>query len=832
MRCAVHGRSCGEPPTVVQCPTDSSRFLVRRLLGKGGFARVYRVVHVPPQPNDPPPNPPVRPSSPLLTDLQAPPAPPPRARTPPSRGESGSLHHQPDISTPTPNYRHYALKVISKCRLGDSAEGRDALRAEVTVHRGLRHPVIVPLLTFWEDDNRIYLLMPLVDGPSLEEHVASRHRLSESEAALYTSQVLSALAYLHARRVIHRDVKLANLLLSSDLSRVHLCDFGLSAQLDESSVAHRAPICGTPNYVAPELLSSSSSSSAAATRPTRRLLAGKPAQKHVDYTPGADLWSLGVVLFTMLSGSGPFDSEDLTRTFRRIRTARFTFPIGLRLSLPAKALVRSLLTEDPTKRPTAEEALRLPFVSSAALATPVPSTVNIPRARQAEATLTPSSRRFVQDRAPLPSRDRDVPTAPSPDTRRARHPRSLSFDRHNVDAPRRERRSSLVAAEPAHGVATTVAHDRVLARRSYDRVSSLNHTGTGDQVRMDSKGGMRYSRGAVVDKPNRRRFSLLASDRRVELVNLSVTLSAGLVHGRKLLDDDRAIGDKARGRRRLASVTERVDGVANAPPLVRRWLDYTSKHGFATLMEDGRIGCCFNDGSIMFFLSERLQLPNVAYIPPRGRAGGAGGGGGDERENRNSDGENNNTSNTPSSIRYEGNAMKNSKQRHSSKGGTSDISKKACLCTLFADMIIDGGRGGSMHELPSACNVSFLKPEGEDEVERSSQVARSAPAEDYAGVVHVREWARLRSSRAAAFRLSNGSIHVKFDVGEDYCDDFVFQPAGGPQGTGHAQLFYREAKTGAGWRCAMKHVGEFSTHSEYMHAQLVVCAQAIARFLD
>lgn len=808
MRPCRHGRACKEPPTVVSNPNSPIQYRVRNLVGKGGFARVYTVVQLTP---DPPPQ-------------QSQPQPLPNSNLS-KRGEYGSLH--PPLPSSSPQHpisdrnqhqnKFFALKVISKCRLANTATGREALRNEVSIHRQLQHPAIVRLLSYWEDQYRIYLLMDYVDGPPLEQFVLSRGRLSETEASRYTANVFEALSYLHANRIIHRDVKLANILLSHDLNRVMLCDFGLAAHLDTLHSGKDASVCGTPNYVAPELLTTSALARLTPKRSqvySQKGSSNKSAKgsnrKSVGYTTSADAWSMGVVLYTMLVGSGPFDGEDIKRTFNRIRTARFTFPIGLKLSPNAKSLIRSLLSEDHTKRPTADEALRHPFFTSRDIPKLVPQVSS--HGLVSEAALVERNR---DTDATGSIRDKRTDRADARGDIASTRSRRLGFGNRDVrrwsgtyqsanqftdsavelqhESTRHERPDSLRGGRPH----SQNFGDRMLPRSSQERSSSLTTGQTVERSRnrqhrsslnTRTMNEMKNSRRSSVTHSSRR-SSLRLSGKRDDVLNLSVTLSAALLVGRKCLDDSICHKSREGGMSTIESFARPIEA-SETPPLVRRWADYTAKHGFATMMEDGRTSICFNDGSIMFFLAvaEASEVPDFAYIPPR---------------------------DIPSNSKGS-----NDPDLEAEEKRAKDISKKACLCNLFADLMNDGGRG-SMYDLPSACNVSFLKPDAEP----TELLNRKASGGDHKDVVHVREWARFRSFRAAAFRLSNHSIHVKFDVGEDRCDDFVFNLV-------KNTLFYREARTGQAWEFPVKNLGEFSALSENIHSQLELCAQAIGRLLE
>lgn len=662
--------------------------------------------------------------------------------------------------------------------------------------------------------------MDLVDGPSLEEHVTSRGHLSEGEACTYAAQVLEALSYLHANKIVHKDLKLGNLILSANLTRVYLCDFGLSAHIDTTSMIHKSPMCGTPNYVAPELLvpSSSNNSSNSNTQSStaistlrstmRRAAAIKSStSKDVSYSLSADVWSMGIALYIMLVGYGPFDSDDVNKTFRRIRTARFTFPVGVKLSVAAKSLIRTLLAEDPTKRPSADHALHHVF-----FATEVHLTRNVSRALKEIPALTDTRHmRFERNKKISASIDASSEVTRDSESNPPIGDRDLDAKstRPNATVWRERRRTSM---------ATGRAEDRRVARPRGERVASLTGQGVAGRNERRSLGPNASSRidsSLCKETGARKRCSVLAGDVRTEFVALSVALSSALVKGRALPDDasNTRTSEPARIAFVDAACTE-VDGARDAPPLVRRWLDYTSKYGFATLMEDGRVGCCFNDGSIMFLLSDAWDaVPDVAYVAARGTS-----------------------VSTNSSASVDGIANGAPTSIGANTGDVNDMSKKACLCTLFADMMMDGRRG-SMHDLPSACNVSLLKPEEEvswlgdgygNGVNNGNGVKSSLNNNKMGSeqVVHVRECTRFRHAKAAAFRLSNQSVHVKFDVGEDACDDYVFDAKA-------KTVFYREARSGGlAMVCSIDKVAELSKLSERVYAQLVVCTQAVARFLE
>ena len=153
-------------------------------------------------------------------------------------------------------------------------------------------------------------------------------------------QIINALKYLHAHRVIHRDLKLGNLFINEKME-IKLGDFGLATKLDFDGERKRT-ICGTPNYIAPEVLE------------------GKQGHSYE-----VDVWSLGVIIYTLIIGKPPFETSDVKTTYRRIRMNAYSFPDHVQISDGARDLVQRILNSDPRKRPSLDDILASDFFSSA-----------------------------------------------------------------------------------------------------------------------------------------------------------------------------------------------------------------------------------------------------------------------------------------------------------------------------------------------------------------------------------------------------------------------------------------------------------------------------------
>jgi polo-like kinase 1 len=246
-----------------------------------------------------------------------------------------------------------AGKVISKASLTKS-RARQKLMSEIKIHRSLAHCNIVRFEHFFEDSENVYILLELCTNQTLSELIRRRKRLTELEVQCYASQVIQGLKYLHAHRVIHRDIKLGNLFLSEKME-LKLGDFGLATKLEFDGERKRT-ICGTPNYIAPEILDGGE-----------------------GHSYEVDTWSLGVLLYTMLVGKPPFETNDVKLTYRRIKMNAYSFPEQVPVSKEAKDLVSEILVSDPRRRPGLEDLLAHPFFNRNPLPRLLPaSTLAVP----------------------------------------------------------------------------------------------------------------------------------------------------------------------------------------------------------------------------------------------------------------------------------------------------------------------------------------------------------------------------------------------------------------------------------------------------------------------
>mmetsp|Transcript_22543 Transcript_22543/g.52483 ORF Transcript_22543/g.52483 Transcript_22543/m.52483 type:complete len:916 (-) Transcript_22543:164-2911(-) len=246
----------------------------------------------------------------------------------------------------------FAAKIVAKASIA-KPRAQAKLRSEISIHRSLNHDKVVKFYNYFEDSEHVYIILELCSQQTLNEFMRKRpcKRLSEQEAMFYLHELIVALKYLHrTQKVIHRDLKLGNLFLDANM-HLKVGDFGLAAQLEHDGERKRT-ICGTPNYIAPEILEG----------------------KH-GHSYEVDIWSLGVILYTMLVGRPPFETSDVKTTYRRIRYNQYSFPDHVRLSDQSKQLVSCILRTDPRDRPSLDAILAAPWFQAARVPPPMPITI-------------------------------------------------------------------------------------------------------------------------------------------------------------------------------------------------------------------------------------------------------------------------------------------------------------------------------------------------------------------------------------------------------------------------------------------------------------------------
>lgn len=238
------------------------------------------------------------------------------------------------------SHERFAVKVIRKHKA--QLKSKEKIRREVEIMRLVNHKNVLRMFDLFETSEKLYFVLEYMEGGPLHE-VMNRgdHTYTEDRARVIVRDVLEGLEYLHAKNIVHRDVKPDNILTSSKswpfVSK--LADFGLSNFMETGSDTLESKV-GTPYFCAREVISTQT------------------------YGAKADLWSTGVMMYEMLSGTKPFEGNGTKAVLQKIMAARYAFPeqIWARISEEAKDLMRRLICVDVEKRLSATEALQHPWI--------------------------------------------------------------------------------------------------------------------------------------------------------------------------------------------------------------------------------------------------------------------------------------------------------------------------------------------------------------------------------------------------------------------------------------------------------------------------------------
>jgi len=234
--------------------------------------------------------------------------------------------------------RQFAIKIVTRSKL--SKEDEVALLDEISILKELKNSHIIRLYDVFKEPQYYFLVTEILEGGELFDRIVSKAYYNEKEARNVCKILFEAIAYCHSKHVAHRDLKPENLLLMSttDDSEIKIADFGFAKKaLSDASLKTQ---CGTPGYVAPEIL------------------------EGVAYGTKADMWSLGVIVYILLGGYPPFVETNQRELFRKIRRGQYEFHDEYwgSVSREAKGLISALLTVSPQKRLSAAGALQNSWV--------------------------------------------------------------------------------------------------------------------------------------------------------------------------------------------------------------------------------------------------------------------------------------------------------------------------------------------------------------------------------------------------------------------------------------------------------------------------------------
>ena len=228
-----------------------------------------------------------------------------------------------------------AVKIISNSRIDNDPQSNTAYNNEYKFNTCLDFKYLCKCFSTFKDNQNAYFILDYQPNKTLSELLAKRH-LTEIEIKHYGFELLLAIEYLHKRNIIHRDIKLSNVLLSEKME-VRLCDFGLAI---DNGIEYQKNICGTPNYIAPELLNH---------------------KNGLKYSFEVDIWAFAVLLYTLFFNKTPFEEKAKGKTKYNIQNIIYTFPKEVPICKEAKDLISSILVKNPNERPKIDDIKASPF---------------------------------------------------------------------------------------------------------------------------------------------------------------------------------------------------------------------------------------------------------------------------------------------------------------------------------------------------------------------------------------------------------------------------------------------------------------------------------------
>ena len=221
--------------------------------------------------------------------------------------------------------RHsYACKIINKNKFKENKNEIEKIDKEIQIHKTLFNRNIVKLIENFEDKKNIYILTEFCVYKTLEDLIQRRIKLTEFEVQYYIIQLIKALNYLKDQKIIHRDLQLSNIFLADNLE-LKLGDFSNATKISENEKLYE--ICGNPNYMAPEMID---------------------GEKGYSYQ--VDIWSLGIILYKLIIGKFPFESNNKEELFNKIKNEQIKFPEDSIISEDAKDLINEILSEKSRRK--------------------------------------------------------------------------------------------------------------------------------------------------------------------------------------------------------------------------------------------------------------------------------------------------------------------------------------------------------------------------------------------------------------------------------------------------------------------------------------------------
>lgn len=455
----------------------------------------------------------------------------------------------------------FAAKTVAKLSI-KTEKTRKKLLSEIQIHKSMKHVNIVQFIDCFEDDTNVYILLEICPNGSLMELLKKRKVLTEPEVRFFTTQICGAIKYMHSRRVIHRDLKLGNIFFDKNYN-LKIGDFGLAAVLANDR-ERKYTVCGTPNYIAPEVLMG----------------------KHSGHSYEVDIWSIGVMIYALLIGKPPFQAKDVNTIYERIKCCDFVFPKEKSISSEAKVLIQDLLSLDPLERPSLTEIMDYVWFRG----------------------IFPS---FIQ-----PSVMTEIPDYDGKITMQE----SLINFRNCMD------KSGLIDNEKGTGHKKYSSKEFISIVEQENKETCYQQQRQTILPTSLSPGGTRNKYKEVVDLDAQRRLNDLAREARVrraqqatikkDLVATSTNLIKSEISLRILASECHLTLNgilEAEAQKRMGGLPQSRLPKVKHPIVVTKWVDYSNKHGFSYQLSTEDIGVLFNNGTTVLRLADAEEFWYISY---------------------------------------------------------------------------------------------------------------------------------------------------------------------------------------------------------------------------
>ncbi|SCW01504.1 LAFE_0E01112g1_1 [Lachancea fermentati] len=449
----------------------------------------------------------------------------------------------------------FAAKTVAKISI-KSEKTRKKLLSEIQIHKSMKHPNIVQFVDCFEDDTNVYILLEICPNGSLMDLLKRRKVLTEPEVRFFTTQIVGAIKYMHSRRVIHRDLKLGNIFFDRNYN-LKIGDFGLAAVLANDR-ERKYTVCGTPNYIAPEVLTG----------------------KHTGHSYEVDIWSIGVMIYALLIGKPPFQAKEVNIIYERIKTGDYIFPKEKPISTEAIILIKDILSIDPLERPSLDEIID-----------------------------------YVWFRGIFPSKVDDsvlsaVPNYDGLDIRQSlinfkncmAHAGLYSGSSSSTKDPIKLVKNDLEQEKPRTILPQSLSPGGT--KNKYQEVVDLEAQRKLNDLAREAR--IRRAQQATIKK------DLVATSTNTIKSEISLRILASECH----LTLNGIL--EAEAQKRMGGLPKsRLPKIKN-PIVVTKWVDYSNKHGFSYQLSTDDIGVLFNNGTTVLRLADAEEFWYISYDDKEG----------------------------------------------------------------------------------------------------------------------------------------------------------------------------------------------------------------------